>query len=178
MTQIDVIVGTCGRAHGLAGELFVNLVTDSPELRFAVGATLWVGQHELTVDKFRRQGPRGIVRFREAEDRTSAEARTGHTLVAKVDAGESPAGEDEFFDHQLVGLTVITPAGVSVGQVTRVDHRGFQDLLAVAAPTGEKLVPFVSALVPSVDVAGGTITVRPIPGLLDDDAVMDDEEEP
>ncbi len=169
---VDVIVGRCGRAHGLTGEVFVNLVTDSPQLRFATGARLLAAGRELTVETCKLQGQRAIVRFRESTDRSFAESLTGTTLLARVDQGESPAAADEFFDHQLLGLTVVTPAGQPVGRLTRVEHLGFQDQLMVATAAGLRAVPFVAELVPDIDLAAGLITVDPIPGLLSD---ADDE---
>jgi 16S rRNA processing protein RimM len=74
---------------------------------------------------------------------------------------------DEFRDHELIGLSVRTVAGEPVGVVSDVLHHG-QDLLVIQAEgTEERLVPFVAALVPEVDVAGGVLVIDPPPGLLD-----------
>ncbi|MEA5054545.1 MAG: PRC-barrel domain-containing protein, partial [Propionicimonas sp.] len=70
----------------------------------------------------------------------------------------------------LIGLAVVDPDGHPLGRVTRILHLPAQDLLAVGTPAGERLVPFVEALVPEVDLARGQVVVTPIPGLLDDDA--------
>jgi len=90
-----------------------------------------------------------------------------------VDADQvgSPEDPDEFHDHQLVGLTVVTKAGEQVGVVTDVRHHG-QDLLVIEpAPgshrRGEVLVPFVAAIAVDVDVAGGRMVIDPPAGLLD-----------
>ena len=114
------------------------------------------------------QGVRAVISFAEVTDRTAAEGLTGLELVSHVDAGESPAEEDSYFDHQLVGLSVVTTDGVLVGSVVRIDHLGFQDLLAVSTSTGERLVPFVNDLVPEVDLAAGRLVVNAIPGLIEE----------
>ena len=78
---------------------------------------------------------------------------------------------------QLVGLTVMRD-GTPVGTVSRVDHFPAQDLLVVATDKGEVMVPFVSAIVPAVDIAAKTVTVTPPGGLfedLDDDSTGDDD---
>jgi len=103
-------------------------------------------------------------------DRTAAGELTGRWL--SVDSGQLPAipDPDEFRDHELIGLSVRTPAGEAVGVVTDVLHHG-QDLLVVRPPGPpdgqEHLVPFVKAIVPEVDLTAGTIVIDPPPGLLD-----------
>jgi 16S rRNA processing protein RimM len=168
MSLIDVIVGTLGRAHGLSGELFIDLRTDSPKRRFAKGSTLWVNGQALTVRGFRTHGSRAVVRFDGIGDRTQAEELTGSDLVAWVDSAESTEEPDVYFDHQLIGLDVVTTHSVVAGTVIRVDHCGAQDLLAVETTDGERLVPFVGDLVPEVDLENGQIIVLAIPGLLED----------
>ncbi len=100
-------------------------------------------------------------------DRTAAGELTGSWL--SVDSSQLPAvpDPDEFRDHELIGLSVRTSAGEAVGMVTDVLHHG-QDLLVVRHPDGQEyLVPFVTAIVPEVDVAAGLLVIDPPPGLLD-----------
>jgi 16S rRNA processing protein RimM len=107
------------------------------------------------------------VTFAELPDRTAAETVRGLTLLTDVDTAESPDDPEEFYDHQLVGLSMVSTEGAPVGEVTEVVHSAGQDLLVVRATDGrEVLVPFVAALVPVVDVAGGTLQVADRPGLL------------
>ena len=168
MPQIEVVVGVVGRAHGLSGEVFVDLRTDSPKVRFRRGATVWADGRPLTVGRCRMQGVRAVVGFDEVGDRTAAETLTGLELVSRVDVGELPEEDDSYYDHQLIGLAVLTTDGALVGSVVRVDHLGFQDLLAVSTDKGERLVPFVNDLVPEVDLAAGRLVVNAIPGLLEE----------
>ncbi|MDR2974324.1 MAG: ribosome maturation factor RimM [Propionibacteriaceae bacterium] len=169
---MDLIVGRLGRARGLAGELFVNLRADSPAERFRVGTVLRAGEASdavrLTVASFRDQGGRGLIRFKEVVDRSGAEALTGVELLLTVDDHETADEEDTYYDHQLVGLSVVAATGRTLGRVSRVDHLGFQDMLAVETAAGERLVPFVTALVPRVDLVAGEVVVEAIPGLLED----------
>ena len=185
MSKHEVVVGRIGRPHGVHGELSVELRTDEPERRFAVGATLVTetprgtapqggrGPAALTVRSTRWHQSRLLVRFEDVDDRTTAEGLRGLVLSTQVDADEAPEDPDEFYDHQLVGLRVETTEGRSVGEVAQVIHGAGQDLLAVHSEDGrELLVPFVSQLVPEVDVPGGRLTVVDQPGLL---APTDDE---
>ncbi len=165
-----VLVGTLGRAHGLRGELAVFLRTDSPEARFAPGASLEVGPggRPLTVTGARRNGGVLLVTLRGVDDRTAAEALRGQDVWARVPADEAPDEEGLYFDRHLIGLQVRDAAGRTVGRVTAVQHHPGQDLLVVDVAGAERLVPFVTALVPVVDRAAGFLQVADLPGLLTD----------
>jgi 16S rRNA processing protein RimM len=176
VSRTEVVVGQIGRAHGIKGEVSVHLRTDEPDRRFAVGAVLSTEAPRsasqgrpgsLTVAATRWHQSRLLVRFAEVTDRTRAEAVRGLSLLADVDADEVPADPEEFYDHQLVGLGVVTTDGRDVGEIAAVLHGAGQDLLTVRTPAGtEVLVPFVSQLVPEVDVAAGRVVVADRPGLL------------
>jgi 16S rRNA processing protein RimM len=163
-----VVVGRIGPAHGLKGEVFVEPRTDEPERRFATGARLQAAEGPLTVATARTHSGRLVVRFEEITDRTSAEAARGTELTALVDTAEAPEDPEEFYDHQLVGLRVVTVEGEVVGELARIEHNAAQDLLVIGTPEREVLFPFVSALVPEVDVLGGRIVIDDRPGLLEE----------
>ena len=111
-----------------------------------------------------------LVTFAGIGDRTAAGELTGTWL--SVDSSELPGtgDPDEFRDHELIGLSVRTPDGDPVGVVTDVLHHG-QDVLVVQREGGQQddefLVPFVKAIVPTVDLAAGVLVIDPPPGLLD-----------
>jgi 16S rRNA processing protein RimM len=173
----EVVVGRVGKPHGIRGELTVELRTDEPERRFAPGAVLQVlppaggtapAHRTLTVASTRWHQERLLVRFADIDDRNAAEAVRGLVLAIPVPVDESPEDPEEFYDHQLVGLAVLTTDGAAVGVVGDVLHSGAQDLLVVTREGREDaLVPFVTALVPEVDVAGGRLVVADRPGLLE-----------
>ena len=163
-----VVVGRIGPAHGLKGEVFVEPRTDEPERRFTAGARLETAAGSLTVAAARTHSGRLVVRFAELGDRNAAEAARGTELTVVVDTAERPEDPEEFYDHQLVGLRVETVDGAAVGELSRVEHNAAQDLLVIRTTDREVLFPFVNALVPEVDVAGGRIVIDDRPGLLDD----------
>lgn len=172
MSELDsVLIGVVGRPHGLRGEVTVALRTDEPMLRFAPGQAVRVGRAPRTVATSRWHGGLLLVAFADAGGRSGAEALRGLEIWADVPADEEPAGTDEFYDRHLVGLEVRDAAGAAVGTVAAVEHGPSQDLLVVAMADGERRVPFVSALVPVVDVADGFLQVADVPGLLDDEAL-------
>jgi 16S rRNA processing protein RimM len=101
-------------------------------------------------------------------DRSAADALRGTVFV--VDSENLPPIDDpdEFYDHQLEGLRVVTTDGRLVGNVNEVLHTAAGELLAVTTETGaEVLVPFVSAIVTSVSLAEQTVEVDPPEGLLE-----------
>lgn len=167
---VEVLVGRIGRAHGIRGELAVEPRTDEPDRRFTPGVRLREegGSRTFTIAGMRWHSGRLLVRLDGVPDRTAAEQLRGVLLVADVPVDEAPTDDEEYWDRDLVGLTVLTSDGVPGGEVTRVQH-GPQDLLVIRTPNGEeRLVPFVEALVPVVDLDGGTLTLADVAGLLTD----------
>jgi 16S rRNA processing protein RimM len=164
---MQVVIGRIGRAHGIRGELNVDIRTDEPERRFAPGSSVVCGDRTLTVARARHHSGRLVVSFEEVPDRTAAEALHGRIIEAEIDPLELPEDPDEFYDHQLVGLTAYDEDGTPLGTVAGLVHGGAQDLLRITTVDGrEALVPFVKALVPEVDVAGGRLVVADRPGLV------------
>ncbi len=168
---VEVIVGIVGRPHGVRGEVSVEPRTDEPERRFAPGCVLHAEgtTRRFTVAASRRHGGRLLVSFDEIRDRTAAESARGLALAIDVPPGEGPAAAEEYYDRQLIGLRVLTHDGTMAGRVSAVLHMVAQDLLVIEGVNGERLVPFVSQLVPQVDLAGGSLTLADVPGLLVDE---------
>ncbi len=170
---MELTIGRVVRAHGIAGEIVVEVRTDEPELRFAPGATLLAKgrgdqPRSYVVEAAREHGARLLVRLAGVADRDAAEALRGSVFV--IDSAALPAitEPDTYYDHQLEGLRVRTIDGEPVGTVTEVLHTGAGELLAVRRPGGtELLVPFVAAIVTSVSLADQTVQIDPPEGLLD-----------
>ena len=179
---VEVVVGIIGRAHGIRGDVTIDVRTDEPERRFGVGEVLRAEdtRRPFTVASARDHSGRLLVHFDQLPDRTLAEAARGTVLVADVDPAERPEDEDEFYDRQLIGLVVRAADGARVGTVTDVLHLPLQDTLDVATDDGSRLVPFVTAVVPRVDLAAGELHLADLPGLLvdqdeDADAAAEDD---
>jgi 16S rRNA processing protein RimM len=183
--HVDVVVGRIGKPHGLRGEVTVDVRTDEPERRFARGSTLRAepppgsasSLRQVTVAGSRWHQSALLLRFEEVPDRTAAESARGIVLHASIPADASPDDPDEYYDHQLVGLAAYDEEGTALGTVAGLVHGGAQDLLRITTPDRrEALVPFVKALVPEVDLAGGRVVIADRPGLvtpLPDDDVRD-----
>jgi 16S rRNA processing protein RimM len=173
--MVELVVARIGRPQGLRGEVSVEVRTDDPASRFVVGAQLRTdpaGAGPLTLASVRDQSGRTILGFSGIADRTAAEGLRGVLLVVDVAEVEAEPTEDEWYDHQLVGLTARTPNGRELGRVAAVEHLPAQDLLVIhpvrpAPDGGDVLVPFVRAIVPQVDVVAGLVVVDPPGGLFD-----------
>ncbi len=170
---MELTVGRVVKAHGITGELVVDIRTDDPELRFAPGSVLRAKGSDrreriYTVETVRPHGSRLLLRLSGVADRDGADSLRGNVFV--IDSADLPPIDeaDTYYDHQLEGLRVRTTAGVELGTVTEVLHTAAGELLAVKRDQApELLVPFVSAIVTSVSLEDGVVDIDPPDGLLD-----------
>lgn len=165
MEEPTVAVGRVTRAHATSGEVAV-LVLSEVEGRFADDAVVYLEDgRPLTVQASRSHRGRLLVKFREVRDRTQAQALVGSLLVVPESASpELPDGS--WWEHQLVGCSVVTAAGRTLGTLTDVIHTGANDVwVAVDSEGREVLVPVLRDVVASVDIVAKRIVVHEIPGL-------------
>ena len=171
---MELVVGRVAKAHGVTGEVVVEVRTDDPDARFVTGNTLRARgsrggpERSYTVESVREHGGRLLIRLRGVADRDAADALRGTLFV--VDSAELPpiAEPDEYYDHQLEGLRARTVDGVEIGTVAEVLHTAGGELLSVRTEAGaEVLIPFVTAIVSRVSLSDGVVDIDPPDGLLD-----------
>ncbi|MEU0441949.1 ribosome maturation factor RimM [Streptomyces sp. NPDC006186] len=171
---MQLVVARIGRAHGIRGEVTVEVRTDEPELRLGPGAVLATdpaSRGPLTIASGRVHSGRLLLRFEGVDDRNAAEALRNTLLIADIDPDELPDGEDEYYDHQLIDLDVVLADGTEVGRITEISHLPSQDLFIVERPDGsEVMIPFVEEIVTEIDLAEQKAVIDPPPGLIDDRA--------
>ncbi|MFJ8669183.1 ribosome maturation factor RimM [Streptomyces sp. NPDC093600] len=171
---MQLVVARIGRAHGIKGEVTVEVRTDEPELRLAPGAVLATDPASagpLTIETGRVHSGRLLLRFEGVRDRNAAEALRNILLIADVDPDEQPEGDDEYYDHQLMDLDVVLTDGTEVGRITEISHLPSQDLFIVERPDGtELMIPFVEEIVTEIDLEEQRAVIDPPPGLIDDRA--------
>ncbi|MEB4613251.1 ribosome maturation factor RimM [Leucobacter sp. M11] len=176
-------VGRLTKPHGLKGALKLELFTDSPDERFTPGSVFslqvpsespWSGK-TLTVRELKWFNGSPVGFFDEVPDRNAAESIAKAILWIDADAVASSVEEDAWYQHELRGLNVVRDGAV-IGTVREVQHLPAQDLIVVATPAGDVLLPFVQELVPEVDPVAGHIVITPPPGLFEE--IEETEEEP
>ena len=165
-----VLVGRIARAHGIRGQVIVDPATDFPEERFKAGSVLHIRRGEtlepMTVEDVRFHRGRPILGLAGIETMNAAEALAGSELRIGIDALQAlPAGA--YYHHDLIGCTVITPDGGTIGLVKSVEGEGAGSRLVVDGNQGDVLVPMVEGICVEIDVAGRRIIVAPPDGLLD-----------
>ncbi|MGW4164379.1 ribosome maturation factor RimM [Streptomyces sp. NPDC004788] len=169
---MQLVVARIGRAHGIKGEVTVEVRTDEPELRLGPGAVLHTDPASagpLTIESGRVHSGRLLLRFEGVRDRNGAEALRNTLLIADVDPDELPEEEDEYYDHQLVDLDVVLADGTEIGVISEISHLPSQDLFIVERPDGsEVMIPFVSEIVTEIDLENQRAVIAPPPGLIDD----------
>jgi 16S rRNA processing protein RimM len=179
---VELVVARVGRAHGIKGEVTVEVRTDEPELRLGPGAVLRTDPASagpLTIETGRVHSGRLLLRFAGVRDRTGAESLRNTLLIAEVDPEELPEDPDEFYDHQLMDLDVVLADGTEIGRITEITHLPSQDLFIVERPDGsEVMIPFVEEIVTEIDLEQQKAVIDPPPGLIDDSEAIHDQPSP
>ena len=157
-----LLVGRIGRAHGILGEATIEVRTDDPDARFAVGAKVNTDKHgDLTIVSGRVHNGILLLGFAGITTRNHIEELRNEMLYADVDIDESNGDDDEYHVLQLIGCLAYLESGEKFGEVSDVINLPGQDLLAIKTEQGEALIPFVHQLVPEVDVKNKRMVVIP-----------------
>ncbi|MEI7541354.1 MAG: ribosome maturation factor RimM [Actinomycetes bacterium] len=157
-----LLVGRIGRAHGILGEATIEVRTDEPDRRFAIGNKLQSDAlGELTIISGRVHNGILLLGFEGFTDRNAIEKLRDVLLYCDVDINEPGIDDDDYHVLQLIGCAAHLESGEVIGEVTDVINLPGQDLLAIKTETGEILIPFVHQLVPVVDIAARKVVVIP-----------------
>lgn len=162
--------------HGIRGEVKIYPWCDSPQL-FMELDTLYLeeGRTALQVERAFLSKNTVVVKFR-GIDRIE-DAVPLRNRVVYLNRDDVPMEEGEYFIQDLLGFSVENAdSGKRYGTLSQVSNTGASDLYHVAAPDGrEYILPAVPEFVVSVDMQAERIAVRPIPGLLDDGGVSEQD---
>jgi 16S rRNA processing protein RimM len=164
------VVGRIARAHGIRGQVIVNLETDFPEQRFRPGSKMFTKRgpsvDPLVLTTVRFQNGRPVIGLEGVQTMNDAEALAGLELRVPVDE-LAPLPDGTFYHHDLVGCQVVTARGEEVGTVEGVEGDIGGSRLVVAGARGEILIPLVTEICRTIDVPGRRIVIEPPEGLLD-----------
>jgi 16S rRNA processing protein RimM len=166
-----IAIGMITSAHGLRGEMKVELHTDFPE-RFAPGVVIYLGEplDEATIKTARPHQGQVLLQLDSINDRTQVDALRGVWIFIPEDEAVD-LEEDTYYVHDIIGLSVQTTSGELLGTVAQVLFTGANDVYVVETP-GEKpreiLLPAIDEVIKAVDLDQGILTVELLPGLLDE----------
>lgn len=157
-----LLVGRVGRAHGILGEATIEVRSDDPDRRFAVGEKLQSDEHgDLIIISGRVHNGILLLGFAGYSDRNQIEKLRNTLLYAEVDINEVREDADDYHVLQLIGCQAFLENGLLFGEVTDVINLPSQDLLSIKTPENEVLIPFVHQLVPVVDITAKRLVVIP-----------------
>ena len=162
-----ILVGYVRRAHGINGAVVVRPLTDDPDGRWFAGAEFASDGNPPTTYTVSEIGPHKdglLVHFDGVTDRSTAEALRGTSFTITSDERRE-LDSQEFWPDDLIGCTVVDEAGELLGTVDSVEFGAAQDRLAVRTAEGVIEVPFVDAIVPSIDLDARRIVMTPPIGL-------------
>jgi 16S rRNA processing protein RimM len=179
-------IARLGKAHGVRGEVTVELLTDQPEERFYPGALFSLLSpapefkelnRKLTLESAYLHNGKWILAFEAIENRNKVEELRNHFIAADIDVAHEGDGEDEFHVQQLIGLTAVDGEGNKLGEVKDILNLPGQDVVVINIDGKEKLVPFVYEFVPTIDIANKIMVINPPVGLLEDEPLEVDGSE-
>lgn len=162
-SQDIVVLGRLADPYGIKGWLRLHPFGDDP-LSWSEMPVWWLGKEggpwrEVKLCGLKHHGEGLVVLLDGVPDRTAAEALKGVLVGAPRDALPQPS-EDEFYWADLIGMAVVNAEGEALGQVAGLLETGAHDVLRVVDGDIERLLPFVEAVVRSVDEAAGQIRVE------------------
>lgn len=164
-------IAKIARPHSLRGELKVEILTDFPE-DIVPGRKVFIlyddnrTAHEIESVRVIKGGL--LLKLIGIDDRDRAEDLRGAVIeINAVDA--HPLQADEYWHHDIIGCQVLTEADVLLGQVSDILETGGNDVYVVKDKGGqEHLIPVIKDVVIKIDIEDKKITIRPIPGLLEE----------
>ena len=168
---MQLVVARIGRAHGVRGEVTIEVRTDKPEERFFVGEVLDTEPANLgplRIASVRNHNGTLLLSFEGREDRSQAEELRNVLLLANIELSDEELDEDEFHATEILGCSVLLESGALVGEVIDILQLPSQDTLVVRSQSdgGEILIPFVKKHVPELDLKLRRIIVKNVEGLI------------
>lgn len=164
---VFLVIGKLRKPHGVRGEISMEVLTDFPE-RITSGSTVFIGStHRVTlIRSLRWHNQLLLLSFQGYADLDQVGVLRNQYVYVRSDQLDSLA-EDEYYHHQILGLQVFSDSGEPLGVVTTILETGSNDVLVVESPTGKEiLLPVIDEVILRIDLAGGTIHVHLLPGLL------------
>jgi 16S rRNA processing protein RimM len=172
-------IGNIVALFGIHGELKVRLLTDIPN-RFAELDTVCAGaeHHNYRIQNVRpSKGEMVILKLEGIDDVNAAEALRGLDLqIPESKLAKLPP--DSYYQHDILGLQVFTMDGRELGKIVDIIVTGSNDVYAIQAHDGKQiLIPAIKEVIKQVDLIRRSMYIDPLPGLLDEDQVEEEDED-
>ena len=166
-----IALGIIRKAHGVRGEASVESWSDSPERFTEVSSVTLVSPDEAStrdavIESVRLHAGRALIKFAGIDSPEEVQLLQNWTVEIPSDDARK-LDEDEYFLHDLVGLTLIDADGAHRGKVIEIEETGGGLLLVVEGPKGRFDVPFAAGICTNVDLDAKTIAVNLPEGIED-----------
>lgn len=165
-----LVVGSLRRAHGVRGEIVMEVVTDFPE-RLQAGARVYVGSLHtpLMIQGVRSRSEGLLIKFT-GIDTPEEVARYRNKLVYVTTADRPSLPEGHYYEHQVLGFAVVdNETNETIGSLGEIMRTGANDVYVVKRPDGsEVLLPVIPSVVLDLDINRRMIHVHLLPGLIED----------
>jgi len=162
-----LVIGRILKAHGVRGEMRVEILTDKPE-RFTWLEEVYIGKDDPQLKKIeavRFHKSWALLKLQDCDDRDAANLLRSQ-LVQVPESEAIPLEEGEYYLHQLIGLRVQTEEGEYLGSITEVIETKANNVFVVKKDSAEILLPDISEVIREIEFESGIVTVRPLPGLI------------
>lgn len=167
MPILFLAIGKVIRPHGVRGELLLETLTEFPA-HLAEVATVYVGEAESPqphpLRRARLHQRELLIQLGDCLDRDAAEAYRGQMVFIRTEQA-APLPPGRYYHHQIIGLTVITDEGETLGQVAEILETGANDVYVVVGPSGELLLPALESVIQLIDLDAKKMTVHLLEGL-------------
>ena len=150
---------------GVKGEVRARILTDFPK-RFARLKTVYLGQKgtPYALERSYLHGKEVLLKLGGVD--TSEQVEKLRNLLVQIPISEAmPLPEGSYYQHQILGLEVITTSGESLGRITEIRPTGANDVYVARGERGEVLLPAIPQVIKEVDVAGKRLVVELMDGM-------------
>ena len=163
-----LVVGKIRRPHGVSGDVLVEVYTDHPE-RLQAGGKVYAGENHLPLTISRQRSHNdGILLGFEGLSTPEQVGRFRNQVLSISTADAIELADDEYYFHELMGLSVLDETGDLLGEVTEIIETGANDVYVVTNQAGrEVLLPAISDVILDIDLGKKQMKVHLLPGLMD-----------
>ena len=160
-----IVIGVVLSPWGIHGQMQVAVETDFPQ-RFSPSSEVYIGGKPGVIEDVKWHKGRAIIKVAGIDSEDEAGELTGQYIEIHRDQLYNLA-EDVYYHFQLIGLTVKTPGGDVLGEITEILTTASADIYVIRGQSGEILVPATDEYVKSVNLEQGVLVIEPVEGLLD-----------